>query len=657
MTGAAPERRVIDRIIACPVGDALRYSPAQGVARRAVGWLGNQIAGGEARARAGLADLARQRRPDLCVIGPGVGPAVAGWLPNDVGHDVLLDLAGHGLGAPVRDPRRRALNETWFTTARSAAELVLEVLAESAPPVWGERIRKHHEALILRLKVDIGLRLRRLEIVADRAAEAGARHMLLIEGDQPLDDLAAHFLARGGSVSIGSGPGARFSSQRRRARALATPAATAANWTAFEAEATRGAPVEPALGGRAVVAADLRRKIDFRHSQTVRALLAETAADGVTLLQPYTRVTRNVVRAMNTVQQLGARIALVRQPQATGTVPGLAGVRSALLQRVDAALSASGAFQPGEQAAILEATGGFVISSLGRSLVLADRLQAGFETSPPRFVASTPLGSPFGALVVSAARMAGVRTVEIQTLMIGKSERDPAPVAERIAVLDTSQRDIFKVRFGVTENRFILAGHVELPGRNDPPIEPVGKTVLFASQPLDGVASAALALLADACSRLGEVQLTVAPHPDETAEDLENFRQVLARWPNLDARVASPGDTLRLLPRHAVLATVLSNVALRAAVAGQPVLVLDPGVETPLDFERLGLACKARTPTHAANLLSDFFSGGPAAEALAASRAAYFQANPQLTRPGAIARIVAGMSDKDQYWRDRPTSG
>ena len=101
---------------------------------------------------------------------------------------------------------------------------------------------------------------------------------------------------------------------------------------------------------------------------------------------------------------------------------------------------------------------------------------------------------------------------------------------------------------------------------------------------------------------------------------------------------------------------MLSNVALRAAVTGRPVLVLDPGIETPLDFERLGLACKARTATEAATLLADFFGDGPAACMLESSRAAYFAANPQLLQPGAVDRIIAGMSGEDDYWRSHATS-
>lgn len=653
---ASPAARVIERIIGCRAADTLRYGKSGRSAHRALGWIAGPLTHRDRRSQSELAALFVDRKPDLCVIGPGVHGEVRGWMPADLDHDLIVDLSGQGLGAPVRDPRRRTLDETWFTTARSAAEIVLDALMRSAAPPWGDRIRVHHDALLLRLKVDIGLRLRRLEIVADRARESEIRHVLLIEGEQPLDDLKAHFLSLGVSTARCPGPGSRVSSDRRTARQAAA-APPEPDWAAFEAEAERYSPPPPDLAGRAVVAADLRRKVDFRHSRTACALLAAGAADGVTLLQPYTKVTRNVLRAMTTVRGLNAQIGLLRQPQATGFHPALAGVRTALLRDADGALRAAGAFSAGERAAILEAAGGFITSNLGPSLVLADRLQAGFAARPPRYVASVPLGSPFGALVVSAARAAGVPTVEIQTLMIGKSDRDPMPVAERIAVLDTSQRDIFKVRFGVDERRFIMAGHVEFPGEPDAGPPPPERTVLFASQPLDGVASAALALLAEACDRLGGVRLTVAPHPDETAADLASFRDVLARWPGLDGRVAAPGETPALLRHNAVLATVLSNVALRAAVAGRPVLVLDPGVDTPLDFERLGLACKARTPTQAAALLSEFFSDGPAARALAVSRAAYFDANPQLTRPGAIERVIAGMSPGDEYWRDHATSG
>lgn len=640
---------VIERIIWCGMADTLRHGRPRRFAERLTSWLersGREPHGPERNLTAALAE------PDLglCVIGPGVGRGVERWLPQGPERPPVLDLSGQGLGQAFRDPRRRTLDETWFTIAKSAAEIVLEALIAAAPAPWSDRIRCHRVALLLRLKTDIGLRLRRLEIVAERAVELRAGKVLLIEGEQPLDDLKAHFLSTGVTTECVQGPGARVSIERRTAR-RAGFARSEPDWQAFAAEFARWAPPMLAVGDRALVAADLRRKGDFRHSRTACDLLAALAAGNADLIQPYTRITWNVRRAAATVGSLGARMTLLRQPQANGFIPALAGVRSALLGRADDALRDHGAFSVGERAAIVEAAGGFIASNLAPSLALADGLKASFERSRPRFVASVPLGSPFGGLVISAARAAGTPTVEIQTLMIGKSDRDPMPVAERIAVLDTSQRDIFAARFGVEPNRFILAGHVELAGSEVGASPPSGRTVLFASQPLEGVAGDALALLAEACVRLGDVRLTLAPHPDETPADIASYRSVLARWPGLYAHIAQPGETPALIGENAVLATVLSNVALRAAVTGRPVLVLDPGIETPLDFERLGLACKARTPTQAATLLADFFADGPAARTLALSRAAYFSANPQLLQAGAVDRIIAAMEPGDEYWR------
>lgn len=590
--------------------------------------------------------------PRLCVIGPNVDADVAAWFSEDQVSD-LLDLSGRGLGMPCQDPRRRSLNETWYTTARVGAELALDVMQAIAPPPWNALIRTHRYALMLRLKPELALRLRRLEIVDDAARTMGARVVHLIEGDDPLDDLEAHFRAAGIAVTHDLGPtngrgAARFAARRAEPSNVHVENA----WAAFAAAVEEWKPGRLDVSGQAVIVGDLRRKVEFRHSQTVRALLAAAAPLGSVLVQPYTRRTSNVVRATSVAAMLGARTILVRQPQSSQPRTLLAGVRTLLLEQIDQALGSE--VTSGQRAAILEGCGAFVTSSLAPSLALASELRHQFARQRPRFVASVPLGSPFGGMIISAARAAEVPTVEVQTLMIGTSDRDPMPVAERVGVLDDSQRDIFRTRFNVASERFIFAGHVDTGQFNDRGLRPARpRSVIFASQPLDGVSTAALEMVAAACSALGDVTLSVSPHPDETASDIAKSRAILERWPQVASKVLPAGGTHSALLDHAVLCTVVSNVAMRAAQHGMPVLVINPGVDVPVDFARLGVALTAEVTEDAQRILSDFFVHGPELQSLEVTRKAYFQQNPQLLDHGAADRIIAAMAPEDPYWRGK----
>lgn len=640
----------IRRIIDCPVASTLRAR------RRRLSdvLFASRLPSGSRKlrsARQAVDTFLAAAGPRLCVIGPNVDADVADWFSDDQASD-LLDFSGLGLGMS-RDPRRRSLNETWYTTAKAGAELALDVMQTAAPPPWNALIRTHRNALMLRLKPELALRLRRLEIADDAAQTMGARVVHLIEGDDPVDDLEAHFRAAGIAVTHDLGPTGRRGAARFVARRDSSADVRAEDaWAAFATAAEKWKPGRLDVEDKAVIVGDLRRKIEFRHSQTVRALLAAATSQGSVLIQPFTRRTSNVVRATGAAAALGAKTLLVRQPQSSQSRTPLAGVRTLLLKQIDQALEFR--FTTGQRAAILEGCGAFIVSSLGPSLALTSELSRQFARQRPRFVASVPLGSPFGGLIVSAARAAEVPTVELQTLMIGTSDRDPMPVAERVGVLDDSQRDIFQTRFGVASEQFIFAGHVDIGQSNDrdhhatPP-----RSVIFASQPLDDVSASALDMVAAACSALGDVILSVSPHPDETASDIARSRAILERWPGVASKILPAGGTHSALMDHAVLCTVVSNVAMRAAQHGMPVLIINPGVDVPVDFARLGVALTAETAEDAQRILSDFFVCGPERQSLEMTREVYFQQNPHLLDHGAADRIITAMAPEDPYWRGK----
>ncbi|MGH7020283.1 MAG: hypothetical protein ACREEY_10400 [Brevundimonas sp.] len=621
-------------IIHCPAGDALRY-PAQRswLARLAAG---ERLAPGPVRLRLPPGPWA------VVVIGPG-----ARLTPIGLDHVSALGATVvnfSGLGDIGSDPRRRSLDEGWFAVAKASADAALAAMADGLPDDLGGAVRRHAGALALRLKTDMALRLRRLDLVTT-AMQGRPGPVLLIEGDQPLDEVEIAVRTGGEAVARVFAPTSRSAWRRQAERGLGQGARGDADDRPLRAAMRRWAPSLGDMGGRVIVASDLRNKADFRHSGAASALLAEAASvpggGGAVLMQPRTRMTRNVARATRTALRQGARIRLVRQPQFKGLFPHGAGLRAALLERVHSALPAS--LGAGRRAAVLEAAGGFIISSLGPSLALALAMEQAVRRAPPAGVVSVPVGSPFGALLVSGARAGGARTMEVQTLMIGKSDRDPPPVAERLAVLDTEQRAIFARRFGIAEDCVVLSGRTAPGGA--PTLDEIDANqsgILFASQPLDDICVAAVRLLAPACRGQG-VRLNIAPHPDETDQDLDAYRRVLAENPGLEGEVLERGSASRAMQTHRVLATVVSNMAMWAAAQGRDVLTIDVGVPLPLDFASMGIALKAGSIEAIEAVLDDIRRYGPQSEGLRRSRDAFFARNPQLCREDGAATIIRAL--------------
>jgi hypothetical protein len=619
MTPSSTIEALLDGIVKCPSADALVYP-----ARRRDAWRQPGAGRGFPEALAST----------LIVVGPGV--RLGGQLGEADAE--VVDFSGTA-GRGYIDPKRRTLEEGWFTLARQATEIALASIAHDLPTGLGEQVKRHSAALSLRLKTDIALRLRRLEVV-EAALEHSSGPVLLIEGDQPLDDLEIAARLRGRPVSrlfADCASDARRR-QRRRGEAGGEPGPGV---EALEAVIRRWRPSLRGLRPGVMVAADLRSLGDFRHAATAEAILDDLHRrehpQPAILLQPYTRLTHNVFRAWRRARRNGASMHLLRQPRSGGLHPRLAPLRTLLLQAVATRLGED--LHPARRAAILEATGGFIAASLGPLLALIQAFEAHCSRHSGCAVIAVPVGAPFGGALVSAARAVQAPSIEVQTLMIGASERDPAPIAEKLAVLDTEQRRIFATRFGVAEDRFVLAGRVGQDAWDGDVMQAADNSdVLFASQPLDGICIAAVELLAPACEARG-VRLDIAPHPDETEQEIEAYRRVLSRFSGGRGRVLPRGSATRAIPDYGVLATVVSNMAMWAAARGRDVMTVDVGVALPLDFAEMGVAVKASSVDEAVAVLEDLRARGPISEGLSRSRTAFFARNPQL-QGGDAARII-----------------
>ena len=615
---------IIDRIVHCPSGDGLAFSRRRPRAAPDTSEVAMRLA-------------AASEGTMLVIAGPGLHEAyrnIVRAMPLDV---PLVDFAGFSDRPGMTDPRRRAADESWFVTARRLAETAMETIVETLPPPHAGTARTAISPMTLRLKLDIASGLRRLEIAGMAMAAPGIRQVLLLEGDQPLEDLRVLCVARGlEAVTLHA---SRSSQALNRSRRRTSAGARKADWGRLD-RAVAKAGHRPLKGrGKTLVVADLRQPRDFRHRRTVTSVLKGASSDGAALVQPYRKRTARVVEAVWTAFRLGAGTRLIHYSKVEAPRPALAGCRTEILKAVRTRWADQGV-GAAETACGLEAVGAFVIANLPDNLALTDAVVTGLRASPPSSVISIPIGSPFGGLVIAGAVAAGARTIEVQTLMIGQSERDPAPTASWLAVLDTVQRDIFVERFMIAPERIVLAGHVDI-GRFGGCVEPPhdSRSVLFVSQPLDRLSQVAFRLLVEACAAAGDIRLAVAPHPDETDEDLRAYCRIATEMA-FEVEILERGVATAAVADYAILAAIVSNLVLHAAVADRPVLLLEVGVPMPLDFAAIGLGVRVGSVTQAANMVRDFLSSGPAYQKLAQTRGRYFDQNPQMRSGDAVRKIL-----------------
>ncbi|MDK9696766.1 MAG: hypothetical protein OEL76_10260 [Siculibacillus sp.] len=590
-------------------------------------------------------------RRDLSAAMLGVSPAAR-----------VLDLAGALADAdalpftPIRVPlTAREISEEWFERATAAADRTQAMLERAlAGTAAGRDLATHREIFAFQLRHEIAWVLRPMELMHRVIAEGRPRRVRFIEGHYPSAAFRAEAAANGITpdrmMVIATDPWSRTSGPPRGVVRKGEASAGEALATAVSG---RRAVVCPwSAKGRAVVVADLRQPLDFRHYRGATAILAAIAGRReAILLQPIGRFNLRLAKVVARLLRLhgtAVRPAVVRNPQIVSRfLGGVADWRTPLLRTIVREVMPRDARAVADLAAVLEATGIHLCGQLPGALAVLADLDRLFARAPPAHVCAVPTAKAVPTLVIGAARARGIPTMEVQTLLIGTSNRDWRPIADRVAVLDDSQAELNVRRFAIPPERMILAGREGLhedrrAGLAHRRAGGGRRNVVFVSQPLAALTAATLDAVLAACAGRTDVDLLVVAHPDEDAATRAAQRAAIAASPMAArVRLAPAGETTRDLLEADVVVTIVSNVGMRAAIMERDVLVVNlSGADLPIRFDASGLALYADTPEAVAERIDALFDDPVTRADLAERRAAYLRRNSHFVS-GPTAEHVA----------------
>lgn len=545
----------------------------------------------------------------------------------------------------------------WYDEARQLADSVVDAIAQGQDEAdMRDALTRHRVALANKFKLDLIRDVGILEDVAALIRERPADAVLVVEGQ--LD--ASHIVD--GIAETGAGDPARlflFRRQLSSGRTTTPPAEMAPRPTGSHGAELRRAVDEArrrirlrALRGSGVIVADFRNTRDFRYLGTayplIRLIGARRRVQVVQQRNAFTgKLLRMLVAAMAGPNR--RRITLIPSAQAVGRSTAverpadwMAGVAATLARRPETA----GSFPV---AVVRECCRQFARDYLPHAVALASATEEAFRANPPAYAIFVPDTQPFAMAVASGARLAGVPTIGVQTLMIGHSARDCRPICEWMACIDSTQRHLYASRFGMDEAHLPMVGNVDTESWREAFLaagrqaDSTGrrKRILFVMQPLPFLTETALAWLVAAVAAEPDWQLDAFVHPSATAATRRKLEGIVAAAGEPERiRIAGSGTPVAAIAAADVVANIVSNVGYKAAVMGKRVLVLDPtATGLPVRFHDMGLAVAAFSAEETAQRLRQMLDGTLDQE-MAAARAGFLDRNPQLRDGGTIRRIV-----------------
>lgn len=583
--------------------------------------------------------------------------------PHTKGEQQLLQALGKRLSGHVRREAPVAgFEQPWFASCRhlvtASIDAALDRLGESNAGVW---VRRHRQLLINGLTIDTiaaiserndmtaavgGLPPGKILLACGTSSQFGFVKSLAQQGRTVTPLLATAEPAERAIVPIPDWQGAGSSSIDPSAASRSLERAIVA---------IRDTIKVPDVAGAAVVCADFRNRRDFRYVATARAISdAAQTRRPVRLLQQYNRFSRSVVSLSlgTALASLGRRrFALTRSPHRLGApLPPVewAGLFASVSRT---AAEASAEFR--NDLAAIDVVSAvayrFALRRLTVDIAQAEAIRIAFSKRPPAWVALIPGSQPFAMNVASGARAAGVATLAIYTLLVGKSLRECRPIAEWIGCMDTAQVDHLVAYLGADRSRTIPIGNIDVDDWNQSAGTSGAKSertteqrrIAFIAQPVPELTRTALAWLIDAVSQYRDTRLDIYLHPDERRA-LEAEYEAVAKASKASDRihVHKGGAPMDRVMDADVLATLDSNQGYKAGILGRRVLVVDPTTSgLPVSLDALGIAVRARTLEEVRETLHDLMEGRRDA-GLAHSRAAYLAINPQLVNGRLGVRVT-----------------
>ena len=245
------------------------------------------------------------------------------------------------------------------------------------------------------------------------------------------------------------------------------------------------------------------------------------------------------------------------------------------------------------------------------------------------------------ARILSAvAKQEKVPSIGIQPQIISASLRYKLPSVDQMAVIDTSQVDVYH-QLGAPLSSLHPVGSVNVISRlqsmHDAVLSygrtPDPKTIFFAMQHSTAYEMIETALaLRTICMQHG-FNLVVKPHPHQELPILNQVRSLFADSPCFKV-LSRESDTYEAVARCSIIVGLFSSVLLESALYGKDVIVAAfRDIEESIDFSRLGVAIKVKSAEALESTLIDLVNHGESTAVLNAGRGAYLRVNPQFLAP------------------------
>lgn len=584
--------------------------------------------------------------------------------PKATGVAEVVEALGSRLERHVaRDVPANGFERPWFAACRKVTETTIATaIGRLGGTEIGGEVARHRGILVNGLNIDFIAALGESLDVAATLAALPPDRVIVASGSPVHEALVETIGATGRQVTAIS---ARVDAKRRAtadAQGRLFPRTAAEDLSSSLEAAVRDIARTigvPDVGGSGVICADFRNRRDFRYLATARAVRdAALAFRPVRILQQYNRVSRSVVRlAIDTaLHSFGrCRVAFFRSPHALVTrFPPTAWARCFASEMERRALDDPDLASMLEAGPVARTAGRlFALRRLPATVAAAEAIRVAFEKRPPAWVVLVPDSQPFTMVIASGARAAGVPTIAVHTLLVGKSNRECRPTGEWIGCMDTSHARHLAEQFGVPLENIVPIGNIDVDDwRNaaERTITPAAcdgmKHVVFVAQPLPGLTKTALEWLIAATVRRPDLVLDVYLHPDERhAQQLEYEKMAAAAGVGDRIGIRGRGTPMSVVVGAEVLATIDSNQGYKAGILGRKVLVVDPTeAGLPVSFDHMGIAVRGRSAEEVGARLDDLVDGR-LDERLAASRAAFLAANPQLVS-GSIGERVAILAER-----------
>lgn len=624
------------------------------------------------------------RAGDLVVLGPGVDQRILDQLDWPEQPIEVLDLSGgrrtvfegrfqlRGIGLSGR-----SLVEQWYDEARRISETVVKSFSPCFGPDDRTGFRTHKALVAIQLKHIIAPLIRAARVLMNELQVRPPERVILVEGEMPADGLRAVCLAAGVRpdrlkvLSFGRPVATRRRKSRDQVQAgegMTGPVQdTAPAVAALKVGQSRIRPLVAFQDWQAatILGIDLRNPRDFRHHAPALTILGAVAEHEPTVaLLTYTHFNRPLYSAIRVARRTMGRnghVALLREPHIAGLKLGAQARlwRNPLLATVSRQLDGDGTVPRWLRPVILEGTGILLAGRVPAILAALASLTRRLASS--RGTIAVPAGRALQSILSSAARAAACPSLDVITLMIGESERDNPPLARDVAVIDTYQRDLVIRRFGIAAGHVHPVGLYKADVYSDEAGSPLDagarpRRVRYFSQPLGAVAIETFDALLAAVERANQehpFELVVHPHPDE-GERMRGYFQERLQHCACQSTLADKPVRLSELENCDLVITMASNVALKAAVLGRPIIVVDLRHSLPIRFDAYGLAEAATDPEGLAGLIKALLTNKQAIEALRIRQSAYFEANPQMLEGDYGTSVWRAFEKSERDYRLQP---